>query len=292
MKKPVRRMATFAVILLGMISTFSQGTAQTSERSQELLRQTREALGGEARLGSVQALAVSGNFRRKTGELDLSGQIKLEFLLPDKFMKSETTNLPGNIGQVTSAMVLNGRQAWTDFRSSSSEVPLVRSATGDPQREAELQTRLRFEYLRYLIAWLVTVPSSIRVDFSYAGKAQAPDGQAQVLDVKSGDGFTVRLFLDEKTHRPLMLSYRAPAPRQFNIGVGRTGNVIKGKGQTTESGDVDVQVRFSDYRRVDGILLPHHLTRTVNGTVEEELDIAKFKINPAMKPGQFQKKGK
>jgi hypothetical protein len=289
-KKPARRMATFALILLGMTSTFSQGNAQTRERSQELLRQAREALGGQARLGSVQALAVSANFRRKTGELDLSGQIKLEFLLPDKFMRSETTNLPGNIGQITSAMVLNGRQAWTDFRSSSSEVPLVRSASGDPQREAELQTRLRSEYLRYLIAWLLTVPSSIRVDFDYAGEAQAQDGRAQVLDVKGGDGFVVRLFLDDKTHRPLMLSYRAPAPRQFNIGVGRTGNIIKGKGQTPGSGDIDVQVHFSDYRSVDGILLPYRLTKTVNGTVEEELNIVKFKINPALKAGQFQKK--
>jgi hypothetical protein len=289
MKKAARRML-FALILFGITSSFSPGTAQTKGRSQELLRQAREALGGEARLESVQALAASGNFRRKTGDLDLSGEIKLEFLLPDKFMKTEIMNLPGNIGQVTSAMVLNGRQAWTDFRSSSSEVPLVRSAASDPQREAELQTRLRYEYLRYLIAWLVTVPSSMRVDFSYAGEAQAPDGRAQVLDAKSSDGFTARLFLDDKTHRPLMLSYSAPAPRQFNIGVGRAGNITKGKDGPTASGDLDIQIRFSDYRSVDGILLPHHVTKTVNGTVNEELSILKFRINPALKPGQFQKK--
>lgn len=292
MKKLKRRMASLVFMLLGLTTIFSQATAQTKGRSEELLRQAREALGGESKLRSVQALAASGNFRRVTGGLDLSGQIKLEFLLPDKFMKTEITNLPGNIGQVTRAMVLNGRQAWTDSRSSSSEIPLVRSAAADPQKDAELQNRLRFEYLRYLIAWLATVPSSLPVNFDYAGEAQAPDGRAQVLDAKSGDGFTARLFLDEKTHRPLMLSYRAPAARQFKIGVGRAGNVTKGKDQGQGSGDVDIQIRFSDYRSVDGILLPYHFTKTVNGTVEEELSIVKFKINPPLKAGQFQKKSK
>lgn len=282
--------ASFALILLGITSTSSPGMAQTKGRSQELLRQSREALGGEARLRAVQALSAWGNFRRKTGDLDLSGQVKLEFLFPDKFLKAETTNLPGNIGQVTSAMVLNGRQAWTDFRSSSSEVPLVRSAVLDPQREGELETRLRHEYLRYLIAWLITVPSSMQVEFTYAGEAQAPDGRAQVLDAKSSDGFKVRLFLDDKTHRLLMLSYRAPAPRQFNLGVGRTGNISKGKDGPSASDDLDVQIRFSDYRSVDGILLPYRFTKTVNGTVNEELSILKFRINPVFKPGQFEKK--
>jgi hypothetical protein len=51
------------------------------------------------------------------------------------------------------------------------------------------------------------------------------------------------------------------------------------------------EVRYSEYKNVDGVLLPHLVTTGANGNVTEEWTIEKFKLNPALKPESFVKKG-
>ena len=57
----------------------------------------------------------------------------------------------------------------------------------------------------------------------YAGEAESPDGKAFVIDVKNADGFAARLFIDEKTHLPLMVTYKGPQPRWSRRAAGRPG---------------------------------------------------------------------
>ena len=52
---------------------------------------------------------------------------------------------------------------------------------------------------------------------------------------------------------------------------------------------VEIQMYLSDYRGEGGVLLPHHITRAVNGEVTEEWDVTKFKINPPLKAENFKK---
>jgi hypothetical protein len=54
---------------------------------------------------------------------------------------------------------------------------------------------------------------------------------------------------------------------------------------------VESQLYFADYKKVDGVMLPTRITRSVNGTPAEELTINKYKINPKIDPNDFQKKG-
>jgi hypothetical protein len=54
---------------------------------------------------------------------------------------------------------------------------------------------------------------------------------------------------------------------------------------------VTFEVRYSEHKEVDGVLLPHLVTTGVNGNVTEEWSIEKFKVNPALKPESFVKKG-
>ena len=44
--------------------------------------------------------------------------------------------------------------------------------------------------------------------FTYVGKAESPDGEAEVLDAKGDGNFAARLFVDAKTHLPVMLTYQ------------------------------------------------------------------------------------
>ena len=52
--------------------------------------------------------------------------------------------------------------------------------------------------------------SAYPLSFGHAGQAEAPEGKADVLDVKGAGNFTARLFIDSKTHLPLMLSWTTP----------------------------------------------------------------------------------
>src|SRR6185503_1611659 len=52
--------------------------------------------------------------------------------------------------------------------------------------------------------------SSYPLTFGYAGQAEAPEGKADVVDVKGPANFAARLFINSQTHVPLMLSWTTP----------------------------------------------------------------------------------
>jgi len=63
------------------------------------------------------------------------------------------------------------------------------------------------------------------------------------------------------------------------------------KMRNTPPQQVTFEVHFTDYKKVDGVLLPHTITQGTNGTVNEEFTIEKYKLNVPLKPEQFVKKG-
>lgn len=272
-------------------------------RSQEALRQARAALGGEAKLQAVQSLSVAGKFRRLIQEdQERSGTFELDFLLPDKFIRTETMNMLG-AAEVTVITALNGEQVWTDSHSSGPGMVVVRAGADTEQGRAILQRRLQAEYARCLIAWLLLSPPSFPVEFTYAGEAEAEDGRAHVIDVKGANRFAIRLFLDQKSYLPLMMSYRdiPPRMRMMTAAAGReqVDEAVKkaraeaeaeAHGRLAPEPEADIQVFFSDYRNVDGSRLPHHITRSVNGEVNEEWEIQKFQVNPPLKAEKFEKR--
>ena len=48
--------------------------------------------------------------------------------------------------------------------------------------------------------------------FSYVGEAEAPQGRADVIDAKGPDNFTIRLFVSQQTHLPIMVSWQGRRP--------------------------------------------------------------------------------
>jgi hypothetical protein len=276
------------------------------DEAQALLSEARQALGGEANLKAVQSLVVSGKFRRILGPQapEMSGEFDLDFLLPDKFKRTENLTLMGGAAQATRIEGFNGEQTFFDSSSSGGGMMMMRRPGGDDSKAQATQLRaLKADVTRTLIAWLLTVPESYQVQFTYAGEADAPDGKADIIDAKNADGFVARLFLDKKTHRPLMLSYRTVMPKMVMRSVQATSKeegekrskelekqaqdeIAKARQNAQES---EVQIFYSDYRPVDGILLPHKVSRSVNSEVAEEWEMTRFKINPPLKAEKFKK---
>ncbi len=48
--------------------------------------------------------------------------------------------------------------------------------------------------------------------------------------------------------------------------------------------EVETRWVVSDYRNVSGINLPHHLVKSTQGQINEEIQIQKVKVNPSLKP--------
>ncbi len=71
---------------------------------------------------------------------------------------------------------------------------------------------IRAEFYRCVLGVLPVAKGVSGLTFTHAGQAEANESTADVLDVK-GEGFVARLFVDSKTHLPLMLTYMAPQPR-------------------------------------------------------------------------------
>ena len=64
--------------------------------------------------------------------------------------------------------------------------------------------RFRTEFNRYLLAFL----GGTGLTPTFVAVAEAPEGKADVLEVKNETGQVVRIFIDQQTHMPLMLQYR------------------------------------------------------------------------------------
>jgi hypothetical protein len=89
---------------------------------------------------------------------------------------------------------------------------------------------------------------------------------------------------------PVMVSYTGHRiPRVFHIKTDAPAAgdevkdkvffVRKGPGGDIES--AEFQMRFSDYRSVNGVQLPHKWTTSVAGQTEEVLDVTSYELNPS-----------
>jgi hypothetical protein len=309
MKKHLIISTTVTLTALILTSLLSQQSVEALQdnRAQTLLTQARAALGGDAKLKSIQTLSTTAKFRRVIAkdQPEMSGELQLDFLLPDKYMSTEVSALPMGDAQITRINGFNGDQAFRDARTSGGGNIVIRMGNGpDSQNEAAQLRAVRAEFARYVIGWLLAPPPTQTVDFSYGGEAQAEEGRADVIDVKGADDFAMRLFLDKETHRPLMLTYRGRQPgmimnmRTTSAGSHEEAEKIARDAQEKARKElegqpppqpVEIQLYLSDYRNVGGVLLPHHLTRAINGEVNEEWDVTKFKINPPLKAENFKK---
>lgn len=291
----------------------NQDDAQKAARAQELLSKARAALGTE----KVKSLWIAGTYRQMMGDRDMGGDIELEMMLPDKFLKTSVMSPLAGI-EITRLEALNGENAWMDTQNNAPAGgnivfragPGPGAGGGNPaDMQKAQQAFIRQEWTRLLLGVLGQAPVSVPLECSYAGEAEAPDGVADVIDVKSkGIGLTAQLFLDQKTHRPLMLSYQGRKPRVMTMTrqmphgedakrkppeeLEKEMKDAQAKAQAQAAAEpmVEIQLRFEDFRSEGGVTLPHRISRTMDGQVNEEWQLTKFKINPSIKPDKFEKK--
>ena len=158
----------------------------------------------------------------------------------------------------------------------------------DRLKEQQRRTR-QAELARLALVWLLATDGPV----TWIGTAESPDGTADVLEVRPANGVPTRLFLESATHLPLMITWQGQPSRGGDLGrrgsgPGRRGGTPAGPSSPAAApGQATLELYMSQYKTVNGIKLPHLITRGTEGTTQEELRIKSFKINPTFKADTF-----
>jgi hypothetical protein len=103
-----------ALILCLVLSLTATAFAQDANatKAQDILKQARAAIGGEANLKAIQSLVIEGKFKSAMMGRPTEGNLKIEMLMPDKYLRTASINM--GMGEMTLLQYVNGDQTWTD----------------------------------------------------------------------------------------------------------------------------------------------------------------------------------
>lgn len=293
-----------AVALFLAASALGTGSAGTDARAAQILKASREALGGDARLADLKSLVASGRHRRTRGETQLSGETEITIVFPDKYLRTQSDTILGN--SVTREAGFSGDELVDRSQSLGNQSGgVVFRAVGPAGRELDPAARKaamlrsqQAEFSRLLLGWLLAPPGFLEATVAYVGEAESPEGRAHVIEVKGRDDFAARIFIDPDTRRPLMLTHMAPQPMlrvvRADSGSPRAGASSEEIARQMRGQEppplVEHQWYFDDFRNVDGVWLPHRLGRAADGEPFEEIEFDRIRLDEPITPSVFDTK--
>jgi hypothetical protein len=322
----------FVGVLAAEVLTWGQGGDAAN-----VLAAAREALGGDKQLAAITSLSATGHNARSNGQTSASSEFEMAMSLPDKFMRKDVL---GNFSGQTIARTrgfngdglieamdtpqMSGGGGTMTFRSAG---PGGVTSTGpgagaqSPEQLAEARRAgvlaAKQDFARLTLGMFAASFDTYPVQFSYAGTADSPDGKADVIDVTGAGGFSAKLFVDQKSHLPLMLTWMAKEPVSLSSTSGTSGTAAPSvqtfttgdvRGQRVTSGNlpktpqelqdrlqeaqarartVEYRLFYGGYQTVDGVKLPTTFSRSIDGKATEALTIEKYKLNQKIDPRKF-----
>lgn len=309
----MRTAARLLLLIAGLILC-TQPILATDQRAEDLLKEARTAIGGDEALQKIQSLLMKGQYRRVLGDREMTGEREVSIMLPDKYLAEDSFSQGGLSTAVINTRGLNGEKAWNSSSGGGmghgGMVIRMAGPGGGGQQASPEQMEAMFrrvyglEFSRYLLATLLTPSPSLAVQYTYAGETDVEDTKAEAIDVTGPDNFAARLYFDKQTHLPLLLSYRGRKPRIVTSFArpadgAKTEDAVKKAREeaekkvtaegTAKPEEVDFFIRMTEYKKVNGVLLPHKLTFLTETEVSEQFDIEKYQVNPSFKADKFQK---
>ena len=306
------------------LSTISGITAQGSDKAEEVLAAARKAIGGPA----LKTFSAEAEVTRNLGQMQMNSEVELLIEMPDKYLRSDAAT--GGPLNFSTRSGFNGNRPFVSAGSTPGGGQMViRMGPGGPmptekltpEQQAEVNRMAlrsaRHDVARLTLGWFGTAHPAVKAQYTYAGEAESADGKADVVDVKGEDGFAARLFIDQTTHLPLMLTYQGPkrmvmtsrpGGERVVTSAGASTGTQRSRPATDEDRKrladdaqkqidamrsapptlVEYRIYFGDWSEVDGIKFPLKIQRASDGTPEEEWTITKVKVNPRIDPKKFE----
>jgi hypothetical protein len=291
-------------------------TQAAIDKAAPILAATREALGG-SKLVAVKTLSARGQTRRLRGNNLVPILFELDLELPDKYIRrdespAENTD-PTSLGFNGNDLLQVPPPATPPARAGAPSTP---PAALDAARTARVRT-VKQDFVRFALGMFAQSFETYPLTFGYAAQAQAPQGTADVLDVRGADGFALRFLIQSDTHLPVMVSWTLPPtsvivtvagqPPPASVAPGavivsapapppagatqdekdRYARDVLALRQKAQATPVEHRIYFADYRDVDGVKLPFRLRRAIGTDTTEETTFDRFQINPKIAPQKF-----
>lgn len=100
------------LLFLGCLCLVSTAFAQDANevKAQNIIKQAREALGGEANLKAIQSLTIQGKFTAILMGRPAQGDLKIEMVLPGKYLRTSST-MQGDLLQC-----VNDSETWSTYK--------------------------------------------------------------------------------------------------------------------------------------------------------------------------------
>ena len=320
MRSLISMVAIVMVASLVQFDGISCSPLAAQDRVAGIVSAARKALGGEDKVAGLKGLTAEGPFRRSMGGRDMEGTLTVTIARPDKMKRVEEMQMGGMTGGPTieRTSVLAGTTAWDDMQNRGGMGGGMRIMIADgprpgggagatPEQLNEARVRRMRVQLQRLSAALLADAGTAWVD---AGVAESPEGKADILETKEETGRTLRLFIGQESHLPLMVQYQDPKPMVMIAGGPGGAGAERGPGgpggpppmspEEREKRIAEMQrtppqlgtfaMHLSDYKKVDGIMLPHKIETSVDGDPNEEWTVEKYKVNPQIKADTWEKK--
>ena len=317
-----------AVVMTTGAVLFAQGTDAA-----KILADMRKALGGD-KLAAVKSLTAVGKNERSMGDRSTGGDFEMGLELPDRYFTKQVM-MQTPMGNVSLTSGFNGAGLIQDSEVPQSPSGSVRmftaggagpNATPEEQKaaDAKIIATQKQEFARMALGIFGNSTTAFPLEFTYGGVAESADGKADIVNVKGEGDFAGKLFVDQKSHLPLMFSWMAkePANVSSSSGPGVTRNSGGGATMTTFGGPgggrgasgnmsqeerdklmkdmqdrmkaaeanrktVEYRVYYGHYQDVDGLKLPHSFQQSIAGEAATEITIDKYKVNPKIDPKRF-----
>ena len=233
----------------------SAGAVQTAD---EVIEKHLTAMGGREALGKLTTRKSTGTFTLTVPNGELTGPIELYTKLPNKARAFIVLDLApmGMTEKMTIDQKFDGTTGWT-----------LNSVQGDNQIAGNQLDNMKNATFPNPLLNYKAVGTTVELlpNETVAGKA------AVVLRITPKVGSVSKLFLDATTYLPFRSTATIDMPQP-------TGGVQQ----------VEQVAEASDYRKVDGLMLPF---KTVNATPEQKVTIVLTKVehNVAIDDAMFVK---
>ena len=308
--------------------------AQEANKAVQIIAAARKAIGA-AKLDALKTFSLEAGLQRNMANAQITSDVEIILDLPDKYLRQETPQGGGIMLAGGGLSGFNGARplqkvnlggapgGGTVIRMGGAGAPATAGGEKPTPEQMEQITRTlvrngQIEASRLMLGWFAAAHPAANAQYTYAGEAESPDGKAFVIDVKNADNFSARLFIDQQTSLPLMVTYKAPLPRMMTAGAGAAatgaggGHVVRAQPQSGRelSEDernklradaekqlqdmqrqppalVDFAVYFEDWREAEGVKFPFKMRRATEGTTTEEWTVTRIKINPKVDPKRF-----
>ena len=298
------------------------------ERASQILAETRKALGGPA-LDAVTSVVATGRTRRVRGDNLVPIEFEISIQMPDKYARkdespaeeSEPTSTGFNGSDVIQFPVPPARAGGPGAPpggrpGAPAPTPEQLAAQQAAPRAARLTTTKQ-EFSRLALGMFAKSLDSSPMTFAFAAQAQAPQGTADVIEVRGAGNFAARLFIASDTHLPIMLSWQAPPtnvivttpgqppPRTVSPGAvmitapaapSPTASAedkeaytkqVTAMRQKAQATPIEYRFYYADYRDVNGIKFPFRLRRAIGTDTTEETIFDRFRVNTQIDPRKF-----